>query len=264
MVARGLSTVADIAHFPSLPEVYVLLYNAIRNARPSIDTHLDECVEAVEAWNAPKLDMLFETGAHNMEATFRFVDNCLTTINQQPPSEPLRSFLICQVYKHIYTHANYWYVLMDGVILEGVFEHNGEAFLSEVARTANLPLLTLMQDVIEPLTAYHYAPISTERLAKATELKTQVQQALSEAGRSDLAEALEPFISVYAVVKRWHVRWKEISVRTLQHYIPLVRGMIMDLISQLKLETPKNLAMPWNLLPFVDDEIVPALFRSQR
>lgn len=259
-------TSVDQKTLPLLSPIYVKLYEAIRGQRPSLQARLEEAVSLALDWDVEGFAGLVQRALEEIEGTFQSVEADLR--DAEAASSPARAALLhFNAFLRIYTHANYWYVLLDGVIFEGVFEDAAGKLLEEIAETARMPLLGLLTDVVEPLTPYHYVEIAEERVAAAELQRTRLLAALG--GRSDLKQAFDRFLLFHSAVKKWQMDFKEVHRRYFPRYIPKVRSLALESARALgvgirdeDLLMSQDDSRPWRLLEIVTEQLVPAACKA--
>jgi hypothetical protein len=166
----------------------------------------------------------------------------------------------------IQLQGNYWHVVIDGVIFEGVFEDVCEARLAEVCTAAGVELLQILSEVVEPLTPYTFVQISKERIAAAEAKKKTIIAQLQSAKRPDLAEYLEKFIPFYSAQKRWQMDFKSVHRDC---HMTIMTPVNVDLIAaarELGLQIEEEeISTSWDIIDVIDERILPfiATLRSR-
>jgi hypothetical protein len=253
-------TPTDLDDLKYLPDVYVRLFHAIERKRPSMTDAFAQTLELTTTWNAEVLDKLCSDGCAIIRGVFATADHWLERLAHDRPALTQRTFVLANLFTHIYTQANYWHVLLDGVLFEGVFERDGEALLASVASSAEIDILDLLQNVLDPLTEYRYVPATEAETQAARSALQQIQDKLALAGRRDVAATLARFVPFYSSVKRWQVVFKDLSKQSFQRVIPPLRAELLSAARELGVEVPDP--APWALLTFIDERLLPAVFTA--
>lgn len=249
-----------VENLQHLPSVYVALYDAISKHRPSLTDRLAECQQAMEALNTNLLEQFFLSTVSHVNATFRYVEKVIDLTDSGAVSPEIGRPLICEAYRRVYTHANYWYVLVDGVVLEGIFEAAGDELLQEISNAADVSELALLEGVFDPLTTYHYVHVDTAKVRRARALKAEIEGRLERCGHHTTILRLNRFLHLYDLVKRWQPRFGELSASTFQRVIPRLREMVIGVATDVGVTVGEEDAMPWRLLDLIDETILPACF----
>lgn len=258
-----MSTLTNVETLPHLDDVYKRLYASIKKYRPTIEDRFQECVLLVKDFDL-KMNSLIELGITEIRNTFWFIEQSLNILEKHELPQPFRAQYILENYKRIYTHANYWYVLLDGVILEGVFEAAGEEFLRHISKITKVDMLEILQDIVDPLTQYHYVrDFSSERLVDARQRKEKLHKTLLENSDGELARKFERFIAFYSEVKRWHEMFTDVSKNTFQKLLPPLRDEIILISEEFGVARAKEMP-PWDLLDLIEEELIPAICRHYK
>jgi hypothetical protein len=211
-------------------------------------------------WDTEALDRLCEAGCTIIHGVFATVDHWREHLAREAPALPQRAFVLANLFTNIYTQANYWYVLLDGVLFEGMFERDGATLLASVSAGADVSVLDLLQNVLDPLTEYRYVPATQAETAAARSAFAHIQDRLVAVGRGDVAAALARFVPFYSAVKRWQVVFKDVSRQHFQRVIPPLRADLLSAAEELGIKVLDP--APWALLTLIDERLLPAVFSA--
>ena len=210
---------SSLSDFPLLDQIYIDLFNAIARQRPLITKEYEELKRLAEEFNHDDFEKKVMEGLEQIRGTFHMVDRMLEASKKEESA--ISSLLILEAHQLIYTHANIWHVVIDGVIFESVYEVSGNELLDDVASTVGMGVLELLMDVVEPLSSYNYIEIDEDRVHRAHQLRQQFSPKLEK----HLSERFERFLEFHSGVKRWQVEFQDHSRKYFQVYIPKVREM---------------------------------------
>ncbi len=249
------STVFSVQNLPNLSCIYKDLYKAISEIRPSIENQYRRIHDEISRW---EWDIVHDCGAANKEirSTMVFVEEQLDWIDQQKVlSDEQRLFMLGSLYRLIYSHANYWYVLIDGVIFEGLVETLSELLIKKVAAKLQQSELDILSDLIEPLTDYQYIAVSSERKQSAQNMLLILQ---SKDHRLYLE--VNRFIQTYSRIKEYQLMFGKLQRTFFEPIIPRCHKEIVNLIEQMDIrELSTEDRMPWNFLPLLWNNILPTV-----
>ncbi len=235
--------------------IYKELYETISKLRPSLKYQYRRIHDDINRW---EWDITNDCNIAEKEirSTMFFVDKQLNWIDQEETlSDEHRMFMLCTLYRLIYSHANYWYVLIDGVIFEGLVEPLTERLIKEVGVVLHRSELEILSDLIEPLTDYQYKAISSKR-KDAAENMLQVLQSSDH----QLALKVSKFTQTYSCIKEYQLMFEELHRTFFEPLIPRTHKKIVDLIQQMDIrELSQEDRLPWNFLPLLWDEILPSM-----
>ena len=243
----------------NLSFIYKDLYKAISEIRPSIKNQYRRIHDEISYW---EWDIVHDCGVANNEirSTMVFVEEQLDWIDQKKElSNEQRLFMLANLYRLIYSHANYWYVLIDGVIFEGLVETLSELLIKKVAAELQRSELDILSDMIEPLTDYQYIAVSSEREQSAHNMLLVLQSK-----NHQLSLEVSRFIQTYSHIKEYQLMFGDLQRTFFGPIIPRCHKKIIDLIEQIgihKLSTEDR--MPWNFLPLLRDNILPAVLAKR-
>lgn len=245
----------SVQNLSPLSYIYKELYEVIFKLRPSIEGEYQRIHNEIDHWDWDAARDC-KTAEKAIRSTMGFVGEQLDWIDQQKElSNESRLFMISSLYRLIYSHANYWYVLIDGVIFEGLAEVLSEHLIKKVASELEQSELVILSDLVEPLTDYQYTAISIQREQSAQDmlfrLKSRNQQLYHE---------LNKFIQTYSSIKEYQLMFNELHGTYFQPLIPRCHKKIVDLIELMGIrELSTDDMMPWNLLLLLWDDILPAM-----
>ncbi|MAG37668.1 MAG: hypothetical protein CL878_15645 [Dehalococcoidia bacterium] len=251
---------ASLDDWPLLEDHTVKLFRAIARYRPSIEDRLDEVVDQLRVFDHAALERTVEASFELIEETFSFVDGLLARADDSTLAEELRYLATIEAYRRIYTHANYWQILLDQVFLEGAFEHVGLEFLQEVSAQIGRGVVELLQDLIDPATRRYTVPEGDAQVAQALEELRALLGQLERSSAGGLAERLQRFVTLYGLQKSWQLRYQQFAWTKFQQYIPDAHQRIVAVSTAVGVEIPDE-AKPWDLLDIIEDGLLPAVMR---
>ncbi len=243
----------------NLSVIYKDFYEAISEIRPSIKGQYQRIHDEISCW---EWDIVHDCGVANTEirSTMVFVKEQLDWIDQEKElSNQQKLFMLGSLYRLIYSHANYWYVLIDGVIFEGLVETLTELLIKKVATELQRSELDILSDLIEPLTDYQYVAVSSEREQSARNMLLMLQSK-----NHQLSLEVRRFIQTYSHIKEYQLMFGELQRTFFSPIIPRCHKKIVDLIEQMdihKLSTEDR--MPWKFLSLLWDNILPAVLTER-
>ena len=248
----------DVARLPRLHPVYVALFEHIRRFRPEMQAEAESLAELVADLDADAFDRVVQDSVAQIRGAFALAR---ILMGEAESAEPTVAVLkLCTAYRLTQLQANYCYVLVDGVLFEGVFEDWSEQRLREIAGVGGLDLLDLLETLVEPLTDYHYVPMTEARVARARRGHAELQGRLRALHRGDLADYLDRFIPFYSGVKRWQVEFKDAHRAEFMTVIDPLCEALVGRARALGLSlTDEEVESNWSLLEIVESKILPFL-----
>ena len=239
----------------NLSFIYKELYRTIAELRPSIEDEYQRIHDELDRW---EWDVARDCDIANREirSTMVFVGEQLDWIDQQQClSSEQRLFMIATLYRLIYSHANCWYVLIDGVIFEGLVETLSEILIRTVAAALQQSELDILSDLIEPLTDYQYKTISSERQQSAQDMLLVLQFRDQE-----LHDEARKFVRIYSGIKEYQLMFNELHGTFFQPLIPRCHQELVGLIEEIGIrELSDDDKMPWNFMPLLWEDILPSV-----
>jgi hypothetical protein len=248
----------DVANLPKLHWVYSTLFEHIARHRPEMQREAEYLAHLVDELDYDAFDRVVQQSVMEIRGAFAFARILMKEAESADPK--VTAMKLCHAYRMTQLQANYRHVLVDGVIMEGVFEDWSERRLQQIAETGAVDILDLLQKIVEPLTDYHYVSITGERIHEARQGKAELQQRLRAAGRDDLADYLERFIPFYSGIKRWQVEFKEAHRDEFMTVIdPLCETLVRTVRGLGLALTDEEVESNWALIAVVEAKILPFL-----
>ena len=248
----------------ALPEHYHRLFTMISRYRPEIIRDLQRLRCEVSGWRW-NIDEDCENG---LRQTYSVFDRLLQWQDRlgalrQIDGDGIGELLaLYSLYVTAQAYGNYWQVLLDGVIFEGVMEAEAGRLLTELSKRVEVPVVELMFDVVEPQTGYQYLPVAAERKARSDALIASLSERLGPSGR-EFMDTFHRFIHIYSQSKCWNLVFKKCHAKRLDIVFPAYHNRLAAACTQLGFPVSGDTWLPWNLLPHIEQTILPQLFRNR-
>lgn len=234
--------------YTALPWPYKRLYSAIRELRPSMAERVVEIDRLARSMDHAALGALVESAESVIASAFDLIGDAVEAwLAEQSPDT---AYGICNAYLLAYLQANYWYVLLDGIYLEGAYEAYGVDLLNRVGEATGIPVISILAGDLDRSGA---ALSSASRQAPSVD----VSGALSF--HPEMKEEFSRFRVLYEVTKRWQAMFSELSRRTFEtNLLPLRRAVFeVGSIVGVDLEHVDVFALP----RAVQDLVMPEVLR---
>jgi hypothetical protein len=248
----------DVGALPKLHWVYASLFQHIARFRPEMQAEAERLARMVDELDCEAFDDVVRQSVAQIHGAFAMARTLMR--EAESGDRVIASMKLCTAYRLTQLQANYCHVLVDGVIMEGVFEDWSEQRLQQISDVGGIPLLDLLQTIIDPMTEYHYVPIDAARLEEARRASLALQERLRAADRPDLADYLKRFIPFYSGIKRWQVDFKEAHREEFMTVIDPLTDRLVETVRALGLPLhEKEIESNWSLLEVIEAKILPFL-----
>lgn len=254
-------SISEVNALPELADVYKSLFALVVRYRPGFSRLYDQISASVAELNLD-LDEICgpipETIPRSIEMADRLSREASELLDTGTISREACLVLSVGAYRLVYTSGDAWYVLVDGVLLEGLLEQRVDQLIADVRGPIAIDPLEFLS-ILELACGHVYAVSATARVLEAKTRLENVVASLVGAGRSDLAAQVRSFTSIYGRLKYWQEVCHNLSNTYLQPTIPVIRSRLLEAAARCGFEVPKEKRAPWELLPYVDDFILPQI-----
>ena len=245
-----------------LSDIYKELFGLIEKYRPVFNDILAQLWREIEAMEF-QIDSYAQRGLSMIYGTMKFTQDAykrLKPIHERGAMDDRLYFhLIYSLWKIAYLYGNSWYILIDGVIFEGVFEEESQKMLQRIS--SQLPDTSLLDllEMCDCLTAYQYLGVAQDQAQKAKQQYKAIITHLRQHGAEAEGQLLQKFIELYSRFKYWQEQFNQAWETALEPILPILWDEMLALLRQFGFSMNGELALPWNLMPYIDEHVLPQL-----
>ena len=251
-----------VRQWPLLDYVYPTLYDAIGRHRTTISDSLAILTEATYEFDYERITSYVNDALNIIEGNFRVVDDLLATMQRDDVPEAVRDILAISAYRMTYTQADYWHVLIDGIIFEGALEEIGREFLEEVSEVTHIAVLELLESAIDPETRAYTSGKASGAESEEGPSVEDVCHLLRERGDPQIEEKFRRFVELYSRVKRWQVEFGEGTRSGFEKYIPDLRERVAAIAKGIGTTLGPEELKPFRLLDVIEEVVLPKYLAS--
>lgn len=248
----------EIDNLKYLSDVYKELFKLVIKYRPSLQTYLTRVWEKIR-----KMDIdldecakeCYENFIEGMKAVEEMHEKLENLYTKKLIDDREYFIYLFSLYKLAYTHGNAWYILMDGVVFEGILEEEMEQFLTYATSKMGISVLEFME-TIEPLTTpyTHKDPKSREKAKKKFEAYLKK---LRECNDVETTDKVMRFLDIYRKLKLWQKKFNLAYDEHLHKPLQKLWSSLTNILKSFNITVPDKYLMPWTFIPYIEDAVLP-------